>query len=45
MKRKIYDDLIKWKEIKEFKPLMLLGVRQCGKTYIKINEPKKFRIF
>ena len=34
MKRKIYEDLIKWKKTKEFKPLMLLGVRQCGKTYI-----------
>ena len=34
MKRKIYDDLVKWKNNKNKKPLMLLGVRQCGKTYI-----------
>ena len=34
MKRKIYDDLLKWKDTKDFKPLMVLGVRQCGKTYI-----------
>ena len=34
MKRKIYKDLIKWKEQNEFKPLIVLGVRQCGKTYI-----------
>ena len=34
MKRKIYNDLLKWKNLKEFKPLMVLGVRQCGKTYI-----------
>ena len=27
-------DLIKWKNKKKHKPLMLLGVRQCGKTYI-----------
>lgn len=38
MKRKIYDELIKWKNNTDnIKPLMILGVRQCGKTYI-INE-------
>ena len=34
MKRKIYNDLLKWKDNKNFKPLIVLGVRQCGKTYI-----------
>ena len=34
MKRKIYEDLINWKNTKDFKPLVVLGVRQCGKTYI-----------
>ena len=34
MKRKIYNDLIDWKNTKNFKPLIVLGVRQCGKTYI-----------
>ena len=34
MQRKIYDDLLNWKNTKNFKPLMVLGVRQCGKTYI-----------
>ena len=34
MKRKIYDKLIEWKNNKKFKPLIVLGVRQCGKTYI-----------
>ena len=35
MKRKIYNDLIKWKNnTKQKKPLMVLGVRQCGKTHI-----------
>ena len=34
MKRKIYDELVKWKNTNNFKPLVVLGVRQCGKTYI-----------
>lgn len=34
MKRKIYNELIRWKNNDNKKPLMLLGVRQCGKTYI-----------
>ena len=34
MERTIMSDLIKWKNKKKRKPLMLLGVRQCGKTYI-----------
>ena len=33
--KKIYDELLKWKEDKiTKKPLMVLGVRQYGKTYI-----------
>lgn len=34
MDRTVMSDLIKWKNKKKHKPLMLLGVRQCGKTYI-----------
>lgn len=34
MKRKIYHQLCKWKESKDRKPLMLLGARQVGKTWI-----------
>lgn len=34
MQRKIYNDLVNWKNEKDFKPLIVLGVRQCGKTYI-----------
>ncbi len=34
MKRKIYDDLLKWKSSDNIKPLMILGVRQSGKTFI-----------
>ena len=34
MKRVITDELHKWKNDKDRKPLLLEGVRQCGKTYI-----------
>ena len=34
MKRAIYDDLLEWKNNNDRKPLLLEGVRQCGKTYI-----------
>ena len=34
VKRKIYEQLIDWKNTESFKPLIVLGVRQCGKTYI-----------
>lgn len=35
MKRKIYNDLLEWKNNTiSIKPLMVLGVRQSGKTYI-----------
>ena len=34
MKRYIYKDLLKWKDSRRRKPLMLYGARQVGKTYI-----------
>ena len=35
MERKIYSKLLDWKNnLENNKPLMVLGVRQCGKTYI-----------
>jgi len=34
MYRLMYEKLIKWKEDKYRKPLLLKGVRQCGKTYL-----------
>lgn len=34
MKRKIINKLIAWKNNSNHKPLLLTGVRQCGKTYI-----------
>jgi predicted AAA+ superfamily ATPase len=37
MKRFIYDTLIKWKESRDRKPLIIEGIRQCGKTWILKN--------
>lgn len=37
MKRDILEKLIKWKNNKKKKPLIVNGVRQCGKTYL-LNE-------
>ncbi len=34
MRRKIYQQLLKWKQAPDRKPLMLLGARQVGKTWI-----------
>ena len=34
MERKIYSQLLVWKNEEQRKPLILNGVRQCGKTYI-----------
>lgn len=34
MERKIYKQLVDWKNDERHKPLILNGVRQCGKTYI-----------
>lgn len=34
MKRKIFKDLVAWKNKKERKPLIIKGARQVGKTYI-----------
>ena len=34
MKREIMDKLIQWKDSKRRKPLLLTGVRQCGKTFV-----------
>ena len=34
MKRKIYEKLVDWKNNNIDKPLMVIGARQVGKTYI-----------
>ncbi len=41
MERMIFSRLQKWKEKKNRKPLLLTGVRQCGKTYIIKEFGKK----
>ena len=42
MEREILKDLIKWKESKERKPLIIHGARQIGKTYIIKYFGKKY---
>ena len=42
MKREIVNDLIKWKESKTRKPLIIHGARQVGKTYIIKQFGKKY---
>ena len=34
MERKIINSFLKWKDKKNRKPLLVTGVRQCGKTYL-----------
>lgn len=34
LKRKIEDTLLRWKNNAEHKPLVIMGIRQCGKTFI-----------
>lgn len=41
MERKIYKQLLEWKNGEFHKPLILNGVRQCGKTYILKDFGKK----
>ena len=38
MERFIMQDLIAWKNRKDRKPLILLGARQVGKTYIFMRD-------
>ena len=42
MEREIIKDLIKWKESKNRKPLIIHGARQVGKTYIVKQFGKKY---
>lgn len=41
MYRSIMDDLLKWKDSSARKPLVITGVRQCGKTYVMQDFGKK----
>ncbi|MCR5604255.1 MAG: AAA family ATPase [Lachnospiraceae bacterium] len=42
MYREIINELKKWKEKARRKPLLLSGVRQCGKTYIVEEFAKEY---
>ena len=42
MKRKAMNDLIKWKNKKNRKPLLLYGARQVGKTYLVKEFAKEY---
>lgn len=42
MKREILNDLIKWKEAENRKPLIIHGARQVGKTYIVKQFGKEY---
>ena len=33
-KRKVYEEILKWKNTKNHKPLIIKGLRQIGKTTI-----------
>ena len=46
MKRNIYDKLVSWRQHTDRKPLILLGARQVGKTYIlkKFGETEYERL-
>ena len=41
MERKLYNNLLKWKDSASRKPLMLYGARQVGKTYLLQEFGKK----
>jgi len=41
MKRSLYSELLKWKNSKNRKPLLLQGARQVGKTYFVTEFAKK----
>lgn len=45
MKRFIDDYLLSWKQEKKFKPLLLRGARQVGKTYAVRQLGKQFDLF
>ncbi len=42
MYREIINDLKQWKDKSRRKPLLLTGVRQCGKTYIVEEFAKEY---
>ena len=45
LKRKIEDALIAWKNKPGHKPLVIIGTRQCGKTFVAQHFAKVFLLF
>ena len=41
LKRKIEDTLFQWKNTPSHKPLLIMGIRQCGKTFIAQHFAEK----
>lgn len=41
LKRKIEDSLLEWKSRQGHKPLVIMGIRQCGKTFIAKHFAKR----
>ena len=48
LRRRITETLKEWKDRPNHKPLVIMGIRQCGKTYISqklaVVEPRFFRL-
>ena len=42
MERTLISELIRWKDKPNRKPLVLKGVRQCGKTYLLKDFGKRY---
>lgn len=42
MKREVIQELLKWKDSRRRKPLIMTGVRQCGKTYVLKEFGKEY---
>lgn len=42
LKRLLMEELLKWKNSKDRKPLIIKGVRQCGKTYLLNKFGEKY---
>lgn len=42
MERKLINDLVKWKNSDARKPLLLLGARQVGKTWLMKDFGKRY---
>ena len=41
LRRKIEKDLLRWKNTPRHNPLVIMGIRQCGKTFIVQEFAKK----